>query len=311
MIKIPCFKILFSVFVFSLFLGCSNELEVLEKYEENASIYALLDASQTRHFVKINKVFVNPNNRAQDIAQIADSLYFDSINPFIIENQTGNRFPLYRANIILKDSGYFLNSPNYLYATNSGVVLNPLFTYSIELRMPQSNKLVSATTNIVRPMSIINPNLNFSNIIDFNLSANFLVEFSSPVNSKIFDAYVTFNYSETDKNNPSNIEYKSIKWKVLNSIRSNKDGGGERIRNSIPSITFYDLLTTEIKLNTNVIRKFEPCQLEIIAGNLEIDTYIQSSTPSIGIVQKQSEYTNIQNGVGIFASRFTRRFSNL
>ena len=43
----------------------------------------------------------------------------------------------------------------------------------------------------------------------------------------------------------------------------------------------------------------------LVSGNQELDNYIQASTPSIGIVQKQSEYTNVSNGVGIFASRNT------
>jgi hypothetical protein len=60
-----------------------------------------------------------------------------------------------------------------------------------------------------------------------------------------------------------------------------------------------------IPVNPNVMRKFKTCAFELVSGNLELDNYIQASTPSIGIVQKQSEYTNVSNGIGIFASRNT------
>ncbi len=49
------FLTLLSVLVFSN--SCSNDVEVLAPYEENASIYALLDANASVQFVKINKVF--------------------------------------------------------------------------------------------------------------------------------------------------------------------------------------------------------------------------------------------------------------
>lgn len=311
MIKTACFKILFFVAFVLGFVACKNDIDVLAKYEENAVVYAILSASETTHFVKINKVFTNPNAKASDVAQIADSLFFDTITPEIVEQQTGRRIPLYKANVVLKDSGFFATSPNYLYATPNNTILNPLYNYAIEFRLPKSQKLISASTNIVRPFNIQQPNLSFSNILDFNLNARFNIRFLTPINSKVFDAIFIFNYSETDKNNPGIVENKSISWKVMNNVKTDKDRGGEIISTMVESISFYDLLVSNIKKNDNVIRKFEPCQLTIYAGNLELDTYIQSLQPSIGIVQKQSEYTNINNGVGIFASRFIRNYSGL
>jgi len=46
-------------------------------------------------------------------------------------------------------------------------------------------------------------------------------------------------------------------------------------------------------------------------GNLELDNYIQAAEPSIGIVQKQTEYTNVKNGMGIFASRRVTSYNSL
>lgn len=311
MIKTACFKILFfGVLVFGI-VACKNDVDVLAKYEENAVVYAILSASETTHFVKINKVFTNPNSKAMDVAQIADSLYFDTLTPEIVEQQTGKRIPLFKANVVLKDSGFFATAPNYLYATASNTILNPLYNYTVEFRLPKSQKLISATTNIVRPFTIQQPNLSFSNVLDFNMNARFNIRFLTPVNSKVFDAIFVFNYSETDKTDTMNITYKSISWKIMNNVKADKDRGGEIISTTVESISFYDLLVNNIQKNDNLIRKFVPCDLTIYAGNLELDTYIQSLQPSIGIVQKQSEYTNIINGVGIFSSRFIRNYPSL
>jgi hypothetical protein len=39
----------------------------------------------------------------------------------------------------------------------------------------------------------------------------------------------------------------------------------------------------------------------------DIYTYINVNEPSIGIVQKKPEFTNVVNGIGVFSSRLTNR----
>ena len=285
------------------FNSCANDIEVLAPYEENASIYALLDPNQFWQFIKINKVFINPNAKASDVAKIADSLYFDSIKPELLELETGNRFPLLKANVALKDSGMFASSPNYLYVTNQRI--NNKYTYQIELNLPTSGKKVVAKTNIVYTPFVAYPVSPSQKIIAIQTSSSMQIQFMAPKNGKIFDAYFVFNYTEIDAFDTSKKTDKTIEWKILRSYRTLSDQGKEFVVQRIPGILFYDLLLSNIPYNPNVIRKFKPCSFMLVSGNQELDNYIQASTPSIGIVQKQSEYTNVSNGVGIFASRNT------
>ena len=72
------------VSVCSLLLSaCDDKLDAFAEYEENASVFAMLDPSQKIQFVKINKVFTSPNGSAFDVAKVADSLYFDSLTVFL------------------------------------------------------------------------------------------------------------------------------------------------------------------------------------------------------------------------------------
>lgn len=296
--------------------SCSNELDVLGDYEENAAVFGMLDPRDGVQLIKINKVFTNPNAKASDVAQISDSLFFDTLSPELVELETGRRIPLFRANILLKDSGFFINSPNYLYATTERVYannpnnVNQLFNYRLEFKLPKTGKLISVTTNMVRNFNIQSPFNNalpfIPRTVNFIPNSNFQLRFSSPVNGKIFDAYFNFNYIEVNKLDTNVKEFKTIRWKILRSYRTASIKGGELISSITPGINFYNLLVEDIKANSNVFRRFATASLEIYAGNLELDNYIQASTPSIGIVQKQTDYTNINNGgVGIFASRNT------
>jgi hypothetical protein len=42
----------------------------------------------------------------------------------------------------------------------------------------------------------------------------------------------------------------------------------------------------------------------IIAAADELNTFINVNRPSTGIIQEKPEYTNIQNGLGIFSARY-------
>lgn len=298
-----CFKYLFLLLCVFLLNACSNDIDVLADYEENASVYALLDPNQTWQFIKINKVFVNPNAKASDVAKIADSLYFDSITPEIVELETGRRIVLQKANIALKDSGVFANSPNYIYVTNQRIY--SANTYQFEMTLPNSGKRVIAKTNVVNTPFVAYPVSPSQKIIAIQPTSTIQIQFQAPKKGKIYDAYFYFNYTEVNKFDTTIQTNKTIAWKILRSYRSLSDLGNEYVFQRVSGILFYDQLLGNISVNPNVIRRFKPCAFELVSANLELDNYIQASTPSIGIVQKQSEYTNVSNGIGIFASRST------
>ena len=226
--KTSCY--FFSLLLLVLSLGsCSNEIEVLADYEENASVYGLLDPSQPIQFIKINKVFTNPKQPASDVAKVADSLYFDSLAPTLTIIETGAVINLYRANVLLKDSGYFANSPNYLYATKQPVYSrnpnNPtqFFHYRLDFRLPKTQKYITATTDMTDQINISSPVSvrSLTNpLIEFPYTANFRLVFNSPVNGKIYDGYFYFNYMEVNKADTNIKTPKTIKWRILNNVRS-------------------------------------------------------------------------------------------
>lgn len=300
-----CFRFLIPlVFVFSLG-SCSNEIDVIGEYQETASVYALLDPNQSMQFIKINKVFINPNASATDVAKIADSLYFDSIRPELVEIGSGRRISLQRANIALKDSGVFANAPNYLYVTTERIYSN--YIYMLEMELPGSGKKITASTNIVSTPNILYPVTPFQRVINiqYTQANTFLVQFITPRNGKIYDAFLYFNYTEVNKADTNIKTDKTVAWKVLRSYRSNSSKGGEIVSYRVSGMLFYDNLIGNIPENPDVFRRFRTCEFLCYSANDELDSYIQASTPSIGIVQKQSEYSNLSSGVGIFASRNT------
>lgn len=300
--------------------ACSDKFDPTADYEENVVILALLDPSQTTQYVKINKVFTNKNNSALTYANIADSIFFDSIAPVLTEIETGRTIPLYKTNVPGKANGVFLSDPNYLYTTNmkihasNPVNMNEYYHYSIDLTLPKTGKKVTAVTDIPDSVFLLQPatvTQSSDRYLDFPLSNIIRVSFQAPYNSKIFDAIFYFNYIEVNKQDTNIKTFKSLQFPIMKNYRVVNYNTREAVNAACSTTLFYDLIEANIKPDNSVFRRFDECKLEIAAANSEFDNFMQTGIPSIGIVQKQTDYTNVVNGFGLFASRRISRYNKV
>jgi hypothetical protein len=74
-------------------------------------------------------------------------------------------------------------------------------------------------------------------------------------------------------------------------------------RETISSITFLNTLKASIPVNNNKIRRVIGIQFIAYGGSKEFKELSDLSKPNTSIVQKKTEYSNIENGLGIFTSR--------
>jgi hypothetical protein len=271
---------LFLVFHALIFSSCSNELVLTADYQENAVVYALLDPGQSMQFVKINRVFTNPGAKASDIAKIADSLYFDSLAPMLVELENGSvrrSIPLFRANVLLKDSGIFAQSPNYLYVTKEQIF--SYFTYRLDLWLPKTKRYITATTNMVYMTATtfyLPVNLN-QRIFNIPLNDRFSLIFQTGRNGKVYDAFFNFNFMEIQKSDTNVKAIKTVKWRILSSYRTMDDQFVEIVNEKIPGRQFDYILRNEIPHNPKITRRFMPCSFELVGGNAELDALLKNS----------------------------------
>ena len=66
---------------------------------------------------------------------------------------------------------------------------------------------------------------------------------------------------------------------------------------------FFDVMATNIPVDMNLSREFKGFNLVYSAGGQEIYYYIDVNKPTSGLIQKKPEYSNIDNGLGVFSSR--------
>ena len=164
-------------FLFSLvilFSACSTDLAVIGNYKETLVVYGLLDQSQLKQYIKINKAFLGEGN-SFEYAQIKDSSQFvNSLSVVLKRIKNGVEIDSYNFspdNTIEKNPGVFYapeqSNAIYSFETPAGT-LNVDSDYKLIVKNNQSGKEISAQTALVNDfgnLSSPNPNSPFFNCI--------------------------------------------------------------------------------------------------------------------------------------------------
>lgn len=276
--------------------SCQTEFEVNAKWKETIIVYGLLDPLDSVQEIKINKAFLNTSGSAYEVAQNPDSLYLDSTYATITELETGRLIILHKTKI-KKDSGIFANNEAFVWTTKEPILQNK--EYRLDVSNPLSGTKVSAKTWTLGKTAIQGP--IFEQSLFFSIGTPYVTTAFTPgENSYAFDVkmhMVVESFYTTDTNKK---EEQYIKWNMLTNFMVQP-----RIRaiHQMPRLAFLQFLANSLKADDKKKHRIKWVGFSFHGGNQTLMDYISVNEPSIGIVQKQAEFTNIDNGMGLFASR--------
>lgn len=303
MFKRNSLTVIFLLLIASIIWSCDNELDVHDTWRETPIIYGMLDPLDSLHIVKITKAFLGEGDAIM-MAQIPDSSYYgDELTVQLIEispegyfTRTWDFDTMWIHN---KQEGTFFGGDQMLYKVPAE--LNPTHRYMITLQNEKSGFFCSATTAIVRPVSINRPR-GGQRFFSFTSGAEIQVEMTSSPNGRIYQLVIRFNYKEVNINSNDTTE-KYVDW-VFPNRRVSGLGGGDRIIYSFPGTGFYSNIAAQVKPDPDMKRIPGNVDFIAYAGGDELSTYINISRPQTTIVQERPEFTNVTNGgLGIFSSR--------
>jgi hypothetical protein len=289
--------------------SCSTDVDVIGEWEETMIVYGLLNQNDTAHYVKVTKAFLGEEN-ALVMAQEYDSSYYGSeLQVSLQRKKNGNvveTITLERDETIEKESGTFSYPNQVLYKTTQTIYDDS--EYAIEIENTSSGNIASASTSLVKSFSIDKPKTTES--VNWNLiGSDYKVKWQSAINGKMYQLTIRFHYSEQNKTTLVTTA-KYIDW-VFTSEQSSTTDGGEDMEVAIDGQTFYTFLASMIDVDPNVIRTIGTLDFTITVAGADFTTYMDVNQPSSGVLQEKPIYTNIENGIGIFSSRFEKSVNDL
>lgn len=316
-----------SIFTAALFLlsACEEDIILDGDFVETAVVYGLLDQADSIHMIKITRAFIGPGS-ALDIAQIADSSYFDQVEATVSEvvnGQVTRTWTLQDTIIQDKDTNGLFYGPEqkvyYFKTLPTGPLeaiqtsANPLMssliptaTYRFKAIINGGEFEVSGQTELVHGMTspAASQNFTFKFADDPGEYLSSGVSISNTGNSYISSAHLDVLFNE---HQGTTINEKSFRWKLGEAP---VEPYSSRTFSAVGR-TFYDLIKGNVSANTAINKRtFKAMRVILTGGAEELYNYMSVNAPSSGLAQNKPTYTNlsVSNGkrvVGIFSSRQT------
>lgn len=291
----------------ALIFSCNSDLDVNDDWKDITVVYGLLDQDDTVHYVKITKAFLGEGNALQ-YAQIPDSSYYRDTLDVRLEEYLNNVLQptsfIFETTITSeKDSGLFYYPDQLLYRTQGH--LNEEATYKLVIRNRNSGKLVTATTPMVQSFSIDEPQ-PFDQA-SYKPGSNSQVKWTSAVGGKRYQLLIRFHYLETLIADTSQHADKYVDWTVFKDLKSEDTQGGRAMSFTIPGEAFYIVVGSQVPESDQYNRLPRDVEYIFTVCGEDMNTYLEVTEPTTGLIQERPPFSNIDNGIGLFSCIYDNR----
>ncbi|MCO6492121.1 MAG: DUF4249 family protein [Phaeodactylibacter sp.] len=300
------FTLLSTIFILS---ACSTDFELEAEWKDIPIVYSFLSVQDTAHYVRVEKAFLEPGGNALEIAQVADSIYYQNLTVELENLTTNQTFVMERVDGggegYPKDEGIFANEPNVLYKLRASEV--PFGEGdSIRLVLNRGDEVEPATAELAI-LGEIRTN-RFSppeRITRTRFGSTLPIAWTPDEHARIFDLRFVFHYQERLPGE-TNFTPKSAIWVVSRNVTA-PDNNGDVITFDAGWESFYQALATQIPVIEGAERVVGSMDLVVTGAGEALYQFVRVSRANTGITSAQSipSYSNVEGGLGIVTSRYT------
>ena len=319
-------RILSLLAVSAILSACSTDLEINAPYKNITVVEGLLNMRDSVQLIKINKAFLGDGD-ALIYAQVQDSSEW---NAEAIEyarvvrrlnGQVVGTFDLRDTSVTDREPGTFYAPNQQLYyfvdnfrdsiSLNTGgeasyvrLFLDDESEYSIELRI--KGEEVSARTKVAGDFSFQAADQAMNVPINLVLGANFNafeLNWTSGLNGKRYVADYRFRYREVRNGELGDVI--TLTRRLSTVVKTST--GSEAMSTFMDGLRFYEDLASSIPNDPSVQqRKFLGIDFVVSVANDDFHTYLSLTEPISSIIEDRPTFTNVENGLGIFGSRYVK-----
>ena len=294
--------LLFSVF----FLSCETDFDVNAEWQDVTVVFGLLDPNNEDQLIKINKAFLGPGDALQ-MASVADSTNYDpseiTVKVHRVKQQPFGGYDTLASvtlsdTLLEKDEGLFSTEENIIYTFKKpSSFYNTNSLYLLDILNENTQERITSETEIINTFSFesLNPSFEWGlyngELPDSLKFRTKNIEWQKSPNGLIYQLDIVINFLEN--NDTVNLVWSQPLIEYTSGNMSLQIKGEQ----------FFQFLVNN--LDNNTVKQFLNLDLVMTIGTVELKTYIDVNKPFSGIVQERPTYKNINNGIGLFSSRFT------
>jgi len=291
------------VFLFSM---CSTELDLLDDWKETTVVYGLLDQSQPKQYIRIQKAFLGPDN-AYDMAQQYDSINY--INQLDVRMERLTSGEAIDSTIYFQPDTIYNKQPGDFYAPmyviysfpQSSTWFSTSYYYRLVINNASTGNEVSSTTRIIQNFDIIGPNFGTIGFASNNVNYKVEIKWEPAGNAVKYQLMMVFHYTEVDINMVATA--RATNGWIIGEMDATANAVSDESYKFDPD-AFYRFVSNSIQADNNIIeRRCDSVKFYVYACGTELNDYMNINGPSSSIVQERPQYTNITNGLGVYSAR--------
>ena len=314
----------------ALFSSCNDELKLNAPYRELPSIYALLNPSEPRQFIRINKVFLGESD-ANVMAKVADSVNYPEgelqvtltrylNNKQVVASKSNAMTIVFNETVSTLDPGAFSQTQRLWYTDEQ---LFETGEYRLEVRNNRTGNVFRARATSIAPIKAAfppltppyypyDPNTSIQHYIDYSQQGGF-VNFI-PNEAKIYQLVVRTHFFDSLNEQPQNnkrFDYFDFNFGTREERSKVQKSGVSVIEMTFRKDDYFTAAGLELakkNLSDNIRgRKLYKIEFIVHSSTQEYIDYLQYSAPSFAITQTTPIYSNFEDraAIGIFTFRNT------
>jgi hypothetical protein len=298
--------------------SCKNELKLNAPYKEVPIVYAVIDANEKIHMIRINKAFLGEGD-ANVMAKVADSVNYKADELTVtLTHSTGVTY-YFRDSMVTTESGPF-SSTQRVYVNSNPLQTSGYFRLTIKNNHTGNVFTATATPLPVLPISGIKPftppyyPVNKATFDPYNDKNSYIdytaqgtVKYSTLPNAQLYNLALRFWFKDTIETLPV-TDSSYVEYNFQNQYRKDQDVNN-MITASFKAADIYNALSLGLaraSLNKNVYgRKFYKVQYMVYGATQDYLDFVEYSKPSLNINTQKPLYSNFdqKSAYGIFTFR--------
>lgn len=312
--------IILTLLALSLLASCDVEFSPNAEWKEIPVVYCVLDQDDDTTFVRVQKCYLGSGNLYQYSSE------YDSVNypegaldvqilkypatrvegQWVATGATPERLQFDYALRYDKEEGNFAHPAQPIYQCHTAGRLSADAIYQLLIiKRTTGDTLAQSTTTLVsgetNPFYFVKPNkLNFlpSHKCDFRW--NVLTD------ARLYQPKVRFFYLVKEQIEGSDsLRVVDTNHVDIYCARVRNVNNHDQLTTSLLESTFLLDVQNALKNDPSPKGFYDTCEVYLQACNEDLNAYINSTDADISGTQLPQMYTNIKNGIGIFASRRT------
>lgn len=332
----PIKYILFGLWGLFFMNSCETDFDTTTDWEDITVVYGIIDQNDSMQYIKINRAFLGEGNVLQFAQEYDSSNYPFPLRVWLEEFNDNEQ--LVQTIEFDTATSYKPDDPDAVFPTGAQTIykggpetfyeikwiieppfdtvgfrkiwLNDQNTYTLNIMYPDSSKLITSETQLIMDFVMTRP-FPQSQFIKFvpNPSVPTIFAWEKPDNDEgrfKYELRVKFNYQEVSQNN--SIQEKSID--LVSNVTVHPTLGSSEMSYYYWDNNFYASCVNNIPYDdpdeeANIKERYTvDIEMIVSVAGEAFNLFMQVYEPSTSIVQEKPPYTNVENGIGVFSSRY-------